>query len=339
MSIFRFMHAGEATAYLFPGQGEQHVGMAKELADAYLIAKETMAEADDVLGFGLSQLCFEGPEDLLNDTINSQPAILAASVATLRVLDSAFVARASDANANGPSADNLCADRLCFVAGHSLGEYSALVATGCIGYADGLRLVRERGRLMKEAGAVAPGLMAAVLGLDDDIVEEICRETSAVHQPEVVQVANYNCPGQVVISGNRAAVESAMEALAAAGARKVVPLAVSIASHSPLMAPAANELKAVIDEVEIGDATIPLIGNTTAQPLTSADEIRSELVAQLTGNVRWTASMQYVLDAGVARFVEIGPGKTLASLVKRIERKAARFSVNDPATVDAFVEA
>ena len=327
MSTFQFMGAGEPTAYLFPGQGEQYVGMAKDLVDAYPIAKETMAEADDILDFGLSKLCFDGPEELLTDTINSQPAILATSVATLRVLDSALDDAPSDAN----SADT------CFVAGHSLGEYSALVATGSIGYADGLRLVRERGRLMKEAGANAPGLMAAVLGLDDQVVEEICRERSASSQSESVQIANYNCPGQVVISGNRTIVESTIEALTAAGARKVVPLAVSIASHSPLMAPAAAELQIAIDAIEIADATIPLIGNTTAHPLTTTDEIRRELVAQLTGKVRWTESIRYLLDVGVTRFVEIGPGKTLTSLVKRIDRKVARFSINDPASIDAFV--
>lgn len=306
-------------ALLFPGQGSQEVGMAKELAEQFPAAKAMLEEADDVLGFSLSSLCFDGPEELLTDTVNAQPALLAASAAALVALQSELGSLPTPT----------------FFAGHSMGEYSALVAAGCIAYADGLRLVRERGRLMKEAGQRSPGLMAAILALDEAVVAQVCADAQAA-TGGIVQVANDNCPGQIVISGDRAGMERAMADLEAAGARKVVALAVSIAAHSPLMAPAAAELKAAIDATPVHPPIAPVIGNTTALPLTSADAIRAELVAQLTGSVRWTASMQHAVDAGVETFVEVGPGEVLAGLMKRIARKSERMSVADPAGVEAF---
>lgn len=308
--------------WLFPGQGSQHVGMAQVLAAEYTIARDTLLEADDVLGFALSQICFEGPEDALTDTINAQPALLAASFAALRALQQELGLYAG-ANA-GPVTQGIAA-------GHSLGEYTALVAAGSLTYADGLRLVRTRGRLMKEAGERAPGLMAAVLGLDTAQVAQVCAE--ATLKGGIAQVANDNCPGQIVISGDRVGMEAAMAALASAGAKKVVPLAVSIAAHSPLMRPAAEELAAAIEQTEVRVPAIPVFGNTTAQPLTTPEAIRSELRQQLTGSVRWTESVQSMAAAGAHTFVEVGPGEVLTGLVKRIDRAAARLGVRDPETL------
>lgn len=304
---------------LFPGQGSQEVGMARDLTKRYPAAKAVLEEADEALGFSLSTLCFDGPAENLTDTINAQPALLAASTAGLAALQSEWGGLPTPT----------------FFAGHSMGEYSALVAAGAISFADGLRLVRERGRLMKEAGQKSPGLMAAILGLDEALVAQICADAQAA-TGGIAQVANDNCPGQIVISGDRAGMERAMAELDAAGARKVVALAVSIAAHSPLMAPAATELKAAIDATPVHPPIAPVIGNTTASPLTSADAIRAELVAQLTGSVRWAASMQHAVDAGVETFVEVGPGDVLAGLMKRIARKSERLGVADPAGVEAF---
>jgi [acyl-carrier-protein] S-malonyltransferase len=325
---FPFIVNGGGFAYLFPGQGSQHVGMASALADSYPAARAALQEADDVLGFALSRLCFEGPEETLTDTVNAQPALLAASMVALRALTAEFGGWAP------PPAEGAAAN---FVAGHSLGEYTALVAAGSLAYADALRLVRTRGQLMKEAGQAAPGLMAAILGLDEAQVAAVCAE--ATQGGGIAQVANDNCPGQVVISGDRAGMEAAMAALAAAGAKKVMPLAVSIAAHSPLMQPAADALRAAIEATPVEAPAVPVVGNTTAKALSSAADIRAELAAQLTGSVRWTASVQAMSAAGAATFVEVGPGEVLSGLVKRIERKAARYTVNTPENLRAFVEA
>lgn len=336
--MFSFMQFGPATAYLFPGQGGQHIGMAQELCQTYPAARLAMEEADDTLGFAISKLCFQGPEETLTDTINAQPAILAASVATLHAIQQEFEQRgettAVDATAS-PSTDR-------YAAGHSFGEYTALVATGSIRYADGLRLVRERGRLMKEAGSQQPGMMAAILGMDNALVAQTCAEiladsTSATADTAVLSVANDNCPGQVVISGDRASVERAMAALSDAGARKIVPLAVSIAAHSSLMQSASAELAEAIQKTPIVEPNMPIIGNTTAQPMTAPDEIRQELVRQLTSSVRWTESMQFAANSGIAHFVEIGPGDALTGMMKRIARKTKRRAINEPAHVQEFV--
>ncbi len=326
MTAFSFIPKTAATAFIFPGQGSQQVGMAAAMAAQYPVAQATFAEADELLGFPLSTLCFEGPEAALTDTINAQPALLTTSVAILRVLEQAL---GSAAPISGATSTTL-------VAGHSMGEYSALVAAASISFADALRLVRERGRLMKLAGERNPGLMAAILGLDEDAVAVICAEAS--QGGKIAQVANDNCPGQVVISGDRPGMETAMAALSAAGARKVVPLAVSIAAHSPLMQPAADELSAAIAATPIAPPTVPVIGNTSAQPLTTADAIRAELTAQLTGSVRWTASIQFALQAGITQFVEIGPGDVLTAMIKRIDRTAQRQAISGPEDVLRFVQ-
>lgn len=302
---------------LFPGQGSQAVGMARDLADNFASARDAMLEADDTLGIPLAALCYNGPEELLTDTINAQPALMAASVAALRAIHEAIP------DLPAPAA----------VAGHSMGQYTALVAAGCLSYADGLRLVRERGRLMKEAGQRSPGGMAAVLGLEIEAVDAVCAAARA-DTGGVVQVANDNCPGQVVISGDDQALEEAMQRLAAAGARKVVRLAVSIAAHSPLMAPAAAELRQAIDATAFKPPAVPVIGNVHALPLQTVDEVRADLVAQLTASVRWTGSMRFLAGAGIATVVEVGSGDVLSNLMKRIERDVRRLAVGDSPGID-----
>jgi len=293
------------TAWLFPGQGSQEVGMGLRLADAHPIARQTFEEADDLLGIPLSQLMFYGPKEKLDDTINTQPALYAHSLALLRV-----------AQAEGwlPMAN--------WVAGHSMGEYSALAAVDALAFADGLILVRERGRLMKRAGEYAPGSMAAIIRLHEEKVNQLCQEAST--NGELVQIANYNCPGQFVISGSKKGVVDVCQTAKAAGARKVVPLDVSIGAHTPLMASAMSDFAALIESTPIEDANLPIIGNVTAQPLRLADEIRQELLIQLTDSVRWTKSMRFLVAQGVATVIEIGSGKVLTGLMKRIHRKIDR---------------
>ena len=290
----------EAVAFVFPGQGSQFVGMGRELA-TFPEAQQVFAQADEVLGFALSRLCFEGPEAELYDTINTQPAIVTHSVAALRVIE---------------NRTNL-KEQLKLVAGHSLGEFSALACAGALSFADALYLVRERGRLMKLAGEQHPGAMAAVLNLDRARLDEICAEASRVtDQP--VQVANDNCPGQIVISGDKTALDKAMELAKARGAKRCIPLAVSIAAHSPLMAGAAAEFRAALEGVQWAEARLPVIANAIARPAGRGDTINL-LVAQLTSPVRWTESIQFMIVKGVTRFVEVGPKDVLCGLIKRID--------------------
>jgi [acyl-carrier-protein] S-malonyltransferase len=308
----------ETTAFVFPGQGSQATGMGQDLAQTYAVARDTFAEADDVLGFALSTMCFEGPEEVLNDTLNTQPALFAASMAVWRALQSA--------GWSAPAA---------FAAGHSMGEYTALAAAGALTFADGLRLVRERGRLMKEAGERSPGGMAAILQVEAGTLDDICRRAS--HETgRVVQVANYNSPGQIVISGDNQALGVAMQLAQTAGARRVVRLAVSIAAHSPLMAVIADEFRRAVEATPIRPPQTPVVANVTARPLNSADDIRHEMVAQLTSSVRWIESVEYMAAQGVTRFIEIGPKEVLTGLVRRIDKNVSALACGTAEGVQAL---
>ncbi len=302
------------TAFVFPGQASQYVGMGQDLVEAYPVARAVFEQADKVLGFPVSKLCFAGPENELTDTINVQPALVTHSIAVLRVLETL-------GNVTPPT----------FVAGHSLGEYSALVAADVMDFADAVKLVRARGSAMKSAGERHPGVMAAMIGIGEVELEAICRETGA-------QIANYNAPGQIVISGAKEDMERAMALAKTRGARRVVSLAVTIASHSRWMEPAAREFAAAVERTPMRAPRIPVISNVTAQPLTSAEEIGKELIAQLTSSVQWAKSVEFMVAQGVTRFVELGPKDVLAGLVRRINKDVHAISVGDVASVKAFGE-
>ena len=301
-------------AYVFPGQGAQAVGMGRDLYEAFPAARAVFDEADAALGFALSALCFEGPAEELTRTINAQPALLTTSYACL--------AAARETGAL-PAAD--------FVAGHSLGEYTALAAAGALSFGDAVRLARERGRLMHEAGLLQPGTMAAILGLDEGVLAEICRETGTV-------IANFNCPGQLVISGGVDSVARAVELAAARGASRTVTLQVSGAFHSPLMQPAVEGMKAALAAVAFRDAAVPVIANVTARPVTQADDIRRELLDQLTSPVRWQRSMEYAIARGVTRIIEIGPGRVLTGLMRRIDRSVETANIGDAAAISGLAK-
>lgn len=306
-------------AFVFPGQGSQYVGMGRDLHEAYPKASAVFDKADEILGFPLSKLCFEGPKEELDDTINTQPALLTVSVALLRMLE---------LDQLGPVT----------VAGHSMGEYTALVAAGALDFADGLKLVRERGRVMKEAGERNPGRMAAVIGLDAGTLEGICQEASFQLPASIVQIANYNSPGQVVISGHKEALGRAVELARERGARRVIPLAVSIASHSPLMQSAAESFASIVAQIDFHQPRVPVVANVTAAPITTLAEIREELVEQLTSTVRWVESVQHMIAQGVTAFVEIGPKNVLTGLIRRIDQSVRVTNVEDVAGVKAFLE-
>ncbi len=298
-------------AFVFPGQGSQFVGMGRALSEAYPEARELYAQADEALGFSLSALCFDGPEAALADTLNTQPAILASSIAALRVIQ-------SQAGAWQPA----------YVAGHSLGEFSALVCAGALAFKDAVWLVRERGRLMKQAGEQFPGGMAAVIKVERSALAAICREAAEATNG-VVQIANDNAPGQMVISGDRQALEKAIELAKARGAKRCIPLAVSIPAHSTLMAEAAQEFRKALDATPFAAPSVPIIGNVQAGPLDAAG-LRDELEAQLTSSVRWVESVEYMVGQGVTTFVEVGPKDVLCGLIKRISDKVAKHAVGDP---------
>ncbi|HJV36696.1 ACP S-malonyltransferase [Geomonas sp.] len=307
----------QSYAFIFPGQGSQHAGMGKELADNFQIAARTFQEADDALGFKLSTMCFEGPEEDLKLTANTQPAILAASVAALRVLREESPLKAS------------------FVAGHSLGEYSALVAAGALDFADALRTVRARGTYMQEAVPVGVGAMAAILGVETDLLKEICDEAA---QGEVVSPANFNSPGQIVIAGHAGAVNRAIEIAKAKGFRKAMLLPVSAPFHCALMQPAADRLAKTLESVQANTLTTPVVSNVEAKPNSDASRVKPLLVEQVCSPVLWDASVQQMVADGVTGFIEIGPGKVLAGLVKRISKESATVNVQDVAGVKALVE-
>ena len=308
----------QETAFLFPGQGSQALGMGKALSEKYAIARQTFDEADSILGFYLSKVMWGGDADALSDTINTQPALFVHSLAAFRTL-----------NEIAPGFEPAS------VAGHSLGELSALAAVGALSFENGLRLVRRRGELMQRAGEIAPGGMAAILGLDIPTLEQLCAEAS--NGDDVVEVANDNCPGQVVISGAKPALERALALAKAAGARRALPLAVSIAAHSPLMSAVQAEFDQALADAEIREASLPVVGNVTASPLKLISEIKSDLSLQLTSRVRWTETIQGMIKNGVTSFVEIGSGSVLSGLLRRIERGMKGVSLGEPDDFEAFL--
>jgi len=299
-------------AFLFPGQGSQYPGMGRELAESFACAREVFEEADYALGFSLSKLCFEGPAEELQLTANTQPAILAVSAAAAAVLDEKGV-------------------RPDYVAGHSLGEYSALVAGGALRLSDAVQLVRKRGQYMQEAVPVGQGAMAALLGIESAAVEELCREAA---QGEIVSPANLNSPGQVVIAGNAAAVARAVELAKARGAKRAVMLNVSAPFHCALMRPTQERLARDLDATSIAEPRVPLVNNVEARVVRSASEVRDGLKRQVTAPVRWEQSVRTLIAEGVNLFVEVGPGKVLAGLLRQIDRQAKCLRVEDVATLN-----
>jgi [acyl-carrier-protein] S-malonyltransferase len=305
-------------AYIFPGQGSQSVGMGKDLVEAFPTAAQVFEEADGALDLNLSKMCFEGPEEDLKLTTNTQPAILTASIAALRVLQ-----------------EKLSSD-IAYVAGHSLGEYSALVCAGAIAFADAVRTVRKRGEFMQDAVPVGTGTMAAIIGLAREKVEELCQQVNG--DDSVVTLANINSSAQFVISGHTDAVNKVVELAKENKAKRALPLPVSAPFHCSLMKPAAERLEGVLQNVPFNDLSIPLVNNAEASVITSGEEARASLVRQVYSSVEWERSMQYLLGQGIDTFIEIGPGKVLTGLLKRIDKKANGFNVFDVESLEKTVQ-
>ncbi|MDP8904573.1 MAG: ACP S-malonyltransferase [Chloroflexota bacterium] len=297
-------------ALVFPGQGSQYVGMGSSLAELSPVAADVFRTADDALGESISQLCFSGPADGLDQTVNAQPAILATSIAYLRAL------REASGETEAPV----------FFAGHSMGQYSAMVAAGVLNLGDAIRLVRERGRQMQQSAA--DGAMAAVIGLPDERVAEL---VSFAQASGTFTIANRNSPGQIVVSGDRRAVERAAEVARELGAKRALLLPVSVAAHSPLMSRAADGMRGIVATVTFNDPAAPLLANADGRPLTTAAECRAELVEHLTRGVDWVTAVERMRAAGVTRFVEVGPGRVLTGLIKRIVPEADAVALDDPA--------
>jgi len=296
--------------------------MGRELSKTYSVAKDIFTSADELLGFPISRLCWDGPEADLNDTINTQPALLIHSVASLMVFREVFPGFSPT-----------------FLAGHSMGEISAIFAAGSLSFPEALKLVRRRGELMRQSGEIAPGGMAAILGLDIPTLDKICAEATifAGEKDEIVQVANDNCPGQVVISGSRAALNQAIILAQSAGARRAILLAVSIAAHSPLMSYTQDEFNLAVNSAPLLDPSIPVISNVAAQPMLHSDEIRTDLQAQLTHRVRWTESIEYMIRRGVTTFLEFGSGSVLTGLLKRINTQAQGIPIGSPQDFEKLI--
>jgi [acyl-carrier-protein] S-malonyltransferase len=304
------------TAWVFPGQGAQSVGMGKDLYDNVRSARAIFERADKALGFSLSKLCFEGPEEELRRTINAQPALVTVAFACLEA--------ATEIGGN-----NLPIPE--YLAGHSLGEYTALAVAGVFDFTTAVRLARERGRLMHEAGQAQSGSMAAIIGLDEDKLAGVCRETDTV-------MANINSPGQIVISGATANVARAMEMATGTGASRAIPLQVSGAFHSPLMKMAVDGMIKYLDSASFKNPNIPVIANMTAEPLTTDDAVKTELINQLTHPVQWQRSIEYMVAQGVTTFIEIGPGKVLTGLIRRINKDVATRNIGDLAAVQSLAK-
>ncbi len=302
------------TAWVFPGQGSQSVGMCRDLYDNVKSARAVFEQADKALGFSISRLCFEGPEDVLRQTINAQPALVTAGYSCLEA------AREISGNKLATAA---------FTAGHSLGEYTALAAAGVLDFSTAVRLARERGRLMHEAGQQRAGAMAAIMGLEETKLAEVCRQSDTV-------MANINSPGQIVISGAAENIAKAMEMATAAGASRTVQLQVSGAFHSPLMQPAVEGMIKYIDATVFKTPSIPVIGNVTALPLATPEDVKTELKKQLLSPVQWVRSIEYMVQQGVTTFIEIGPGRVLTGLIKRINKEVATQNLGDLTAIKAL---
>ncbi|MBD8068333.1 ACP S-malonyltransferase [Bacillus sp. PS06] len=305
-------------AFVFPGQGSQSVGMGQKLAENYEEVASIFKQADDRLGDSLSSLIFNGPQETLTKTTNAQPALLTTSIAILEKFKEA----------------NITAD---YMAGHSLGEYTALVASGALSFEDAVYLVRKRGEFMEEAVPSGQGTMAAVLGMESALLKEVCEGVNNTGHP--VQLANINCPGQIVISGSTEGVTIASEKAKEHGAKRVIPLEVSGPFHSSLMKPAAQKLLEVLDKCDVKDATIPVIANVSGDQMTNSQVIKDKLIEQLYSPVLWQDSVETMINLGVDTFIEIGPGKVLSGLIKKINRKVTTYAINDEDSLQATIVA